>query len=119
MDSASSEARAQINALPDATMELSGFWIGDITTLLVDAGTDRERVVVTKADPHIMASPKLINDWLSDYPSPHVAVDRSGERPIVRFGTEGDGSGEVAYEIDDSGLKNGSLVTHVHLRRVA
>lgn len=70
---------------------------GTCTVMLVDAGTPHERLVVTEADPEVLASPELVVEWLSGA-SPHVAVDRARQ---VRFGTEGEGLGVVVYRIGE------------------
>ena len=71
---------------------------GTCTIMLVDAGTWRERAVVTEAADIVRASPELVAEWLAGG-SPHVAV--SVDREMVRFGTDGEGLGVVTYRITD------------------
>ena len=90
------ETLAKLGALPTGTLRLTGYWLGDCTVEWRDKGTDAERVVVTRADPNVMADGRMVEAWLTE-PIPHVTV--TGR--IVQFGTEGEGEGVVAYEIGE------------------
>lgn len=92
---------------------------GDLVAELRDARTDRERVVVTRADRHVMATAELVRDWLTP-DHPRVVLDFSGQTPTVRLGTAGEGLGVVAYEIDRAALAAATQgkVDRVTLRRV-
>lgn len=80
-----------------------------------DIGTDRERLVVTRADPHVLASPELVQHWRTDQPR-HIT--REGD--VIRLGTQGEGLGVVAYRIGEpqSGVHHMIEYPSVPLTRV-
>lgn len=100
-DELTAEQMRRVAALPNATLEISGRWVGEIRLVLVDVGQPTERVVVERADPFTLASPQLVAEWYSGN-ARHVDLTRNENGPdVVRFGTEGEGLGVVAYEIGE------------------
>jgi hypothetical protein len=82
---------------------------GNCTVELRDAGTETERLVVTQADPNVLASVELVQEWRDG--SSGITLDGN----VVRFGTEGEGLGVVAYELGEVQLSS----EWVSMRRVA
>lgn len=103
------QIRERVAALPDASLHLDGYLIGECAVALVDADLPGEHVVVLIASDFVEADPELVDGWVAGA-SPHVAVD--GDR--FTFGTAGAGEGVVAYEVAARPV-SGPLV----LRRVA
>jgi hypothetical protein len=94
----SEQQRAALDALPRGSITLNGFWIGECVCLVEDYGTDRERVVVVRADDAVLATAEMVEAWRADAnagPSPHLRLDGH----LVSFGTADEGLGVVTYEI--------------------
>lgn len=85
------DGRALLDALPEGTMHLSGYLVGDITVMAYYQGTTVVAVGVTRADPYAYMSMELFEN--SDANHLHVDGD------TVSFGTEGLGLGVVSYRL--------------------
>jgi hypothetical protein len=106
----------------DTLLRVEAYSVGDVVLILVDAGLATERVRVERADPFTLASPRLVASWY-DGTAMHVRLERAGTGPdVVRFGTEGEGCGVVAYEIGERRKAEGEWDMHefptIPLRRI-
>lgn len=85
---------------------------GQFTIMLVDAGTEAERVVVTEADEYVYCSDELLVEWRAGRMRHcHFANDR------LTVGTAGEGLGVVVYEVISEG-RNEDRVTDFAFDRI-
>jgi hypothetical protein len=80
---------------------------GELFARLANAGTDDEYVVAECADDVVLASPELVEAWLSG--TRHVTVD--GDR--FTLGTEGHGEGVVTYRLHQRDERGNYLMLRV------